>query len=91
MGHRLGVQTEDATRGGGGSEDSARSGDVPAHVVVGRVDGDADAAADFDSHRDGEEEIPPARPRKLGGGKGGGNRRRAGMDDGGEVRIVVIV
>jgi hypothetical protein len=56
----MGVESEDAPAGGGGTEGSAGSCDVPAHVVVGGVDGFAEAALDLGAEYEGVQEIGSA-------------------------------
>ena len=63
---------------------------MPSFVVVGRMDGQADAAAYFDAQNRGYQGISTAGVDALGYGQGGGQRRRRRVNNRGEVGVVVV-
>ncbi|MCX6627523.1 MAG: hypothetical protein NTW28_07840 [Candidatus Solibacter sp.] len=64
--HLLLREVEQFANGRRRTEWSYRSGDVPAHVVVGRIDGVADAALHFRAKHQGVEEIGSGNSAILG-------------------------
>jgi hypothetical protein len=61
LGHLLRVEAE-RLAGGGGAEDAGRSGDVPAAIVMLRIDRVADAALDLDAEDEGVSSYPTPLP-----------------------------
>ena len=85
------IEAGDLRAGDRGAEDAHGAGDVPAGVVVPGVDSVAGAAADLDAQRDGGDEVAAAGACVFADGEGARERRRGGVDDGGEVGVVVVL
>ncbi len=86
----LRIEREQARAARGGAEHAGRTGDVPAAVVVVRVDSVADAAGHVDAEHQRVDDIAAARAAVLGQRKHRRGHRSGGMDDGLEVRVVEI-
>ena len=89
-GRAVRIESEEPRAGCGRAEHSGRPRDVPPAVVVVGIDRVADAACDVDPDHQRIDELPPRGAEVLGQRQ---RRRRdgaRGMDDRGEVRVVVV-
>ncbi len=90
VGGLRGVQSEELGAGGGGAEDTAGGCDVPAAGVMAGGDGIADPARDFRAQDEGVQHRGAGQAALLREGECGWGNRGGGMDDGPQVRVVVV-
>ena len=88
--HLLLGEAEQPARRRGGAEHARRAGDVPADVVVRRIDGVADAALGLHAQDEGVQEIRAADRRAFREREDGGRDRAARVDDGLQMRVVEV-
>ncbi len=88
--HLLLCQAEQAARRGRGAKHAGRTGNVPAHVVVGGINGIADAAFRFHPQYERVQEVLALHRRLFREREDGRGNGAAGVDDCFQVRVVEI-
>ena len=87
-----GIEEEELGNSDGGADAACRRRDVPSDVVVRRPDGEAGFAFCFDARDEGEDEALAVYVAEVFGvGEQGARDGAGGVDDGFEVRVVVVV
>ena len=89
-GHLLLIEVQHLADGGGGAEHAGGAGDVPADVIMGGIDGVADAAFHFHADDEGVQQLGAAQGLIFRHGKNRRGDGAGGMDDGLQMGVVEV-